>query len=160
MTTNLIQPHNESNAYTSNSSTETVVSVDGVQTSTAAEFFTVFVAAPDNYPDDMPSPMGYTNISTIVAKNEQNPRRAALIAQSRRKIAERISSDEQTLAALRLKRGLSQLQLAELIGTQQPNIARLEKGGVDPSLSTMKKLSSALEVSLDALSDALSKAGQ
>lgn len=53
------------------------------------------------------------------------------------------------LAALRLKRGWSQRTLADAIGVKQPHIARLELGHNDPSLSTMRKLATALGVSVE-----------
>ena len=48
------------------------------------------------------------------------------------------------IARLRIQRGLSQQQLAELVGTQQPSIARLEKGTALPSLSFLHRVAKAL----------------
>jgi len=48
------------------------------------------------------------------------------------------------LIDLRIKRGLSQRQLAERAGMQQPVIARLE-GGKAPSLRTLKRVADALD---------------
>ena len=39
------------------------------------------------------------------------------------------------IARLRILRGLTQAQLAEMVGTRQPSIARLENGNSIPSLS-------------------------
>lgn len=39
------------------------------------------------------------------------------------------------VARLRIQRGLTQKQLAEMVGTRQPSIARLENGGSVPSIS-------------------------
>jgi DNA-binding XRE family transcriptional regulator len=44
------------------------------------------------------------------------------------------------VARLRMLRGLTQAQLAEMIGTQQPSIARLENGTSTPSLSFLTKI--------------------
>ena len=44
------------------------------------------------------------------------------------------------VARLRILRGLTQTQLAEMIGTRQPSIARLENGSSNPSLSFLTKL--------------------
>lgn len=38
------------------------------------------------------------------------------------------------VARLRMFRGLTQAQLAEMVGTRQPSIARLENGSSTPSL--------------------------
>jgi transcriptional regulator with XRE-family HTH domain len=46
----------------------------------------------------------------------------------------------------RVSRGLSQAELARMIGMRQPNIARLESGEHEPSLSTLARLSSVLGV--------------
>ncbi|MFK4075183.1 helix-turn-helix domain-containing protein [Ectopseudomonas khazarica] len=54
----------------------------------------------------------------------------------------------QGLKAIRLNAGLSQLQLAELIGTSQPHIARLEKAPQNMQLDTAVKLSHALSIDL------------
>ena len=50
--------------------------------------------------------------------------------------------------ALRQLRGLSQRQLAERMGTTQSAIARLEGGGVAPSLATLERLAAALDAEL------------
>ena len=45
---------------------------------------------------------------------------------------------------LRILRGLTQEQLAELVGTKQPSIARLESGKVEPRLSFLRRVVEAL----------------
>ena len=54
------------------------------------------------------------------------------------------------IRALREKKGLSQRELAERVGTTQSAIARLEAGNISPSLPTLDKIAHALgaEVSL------------
>jgi len=46
---------------------------------------------------------------------------------------------------LRRKAGLTQAELAEKAGMSQSMVARIESGGVDPRLSTLKKVLGALE---------------
>jgi transcriptional regulator with XRE-family HTH domain len=48
------------------------------------------------------------------------------------------------VARLRIRRGLTQAQLAELVGTKQPSIARLESGQVAPRLSFLRRVVEAL----------------
>jgi transcriptional regulator with XRE-family HTH domain len=48
------------------------------------------------------------------------------------------------VARLRILRGLSQEQLADLVGTKQPSIARLERGTATPSLLFLRKIAKAL----------------
>lgn len=45
-------------------------------------------------------------------------------------------------------KGLSQSQLAERMGTQQSVIARLEGGGITPTLPTLKRIADALGMKL------------
>lgn len=60
-----------------------------------------------------------------------------------------------TLRTLRLKKGMSQAQLAEVIGTQQPYIARIESGSADLRLETCRRLADALGIDLNTLNLAL-----
>ena len=50
------------------------------------------------------------------------------------------------VARLRIQRGLTQTQLAEMVGAKQPSIARLENGEAPPSLSFLEKVAEALGV--------------
>jgi transcriptional regulator with XRE-family HTH domain len=52
---------------------------------------------------------------------------------------------------LRSDRGMTQAQLAEMIGISQPRIARIERGEANPRLITLSKLAHALDVSLSEL---------
>ncbi|HVM72107.1 MAG TPA: helix-turn-helix transcriptional regulator [Anaerolineales bacterium] len=53
------------------------------------------------------------------------------------------------IARLRIKRGLSQTQLAKLVGTRQPSIARLENGSSLPSLSFLERVARALDARIE-----------
>ncbi len=48
------------------------------------------------------------------------------------------------LAARRVEMGLSQKVVAALMGTTQPALARLERGEIDPKLSTLERYAAAL----------------
>jgi DNA-binding Xre family transcriptional regulator len=52
------------------------------------------------------------------------------------------------VAARRAERGLSQRELAELTGTTQSAIARLEAGGRPPRIDTLLRIANALECEL------------
>ncbi|MDN5752541.1 MAG: helix-turn-helix transcriptional regulator [Nitrosospira sp.] len=54
--------------------------------------------------------------------------------------------EPETLTVLRLMVGLSQARLAEMIGTSQPHIARIEGGRTDPGTEMIAKLARALAV--------------
>jgi DNA-binding XRE family transcriptional regulator len=53
------------------------------------------------------------------------------------------------IARLRISRGLTQAQLAELVGTRQPSIARLENGSSVPSISFLQKIAAALDARIE-----------
>ncbi|MFH2044124.1 MAG: helix-turn-helix transcriptional regulator [Pseudomonadota bacterium] len=55
------------------------------------------------------------------------------------------------LKVLRKKRGWSQSQLAEQIGSHLSHINRIETGKYNPSLDVVQKLASAFDVSIDFL---------
>jgi transcriptional regulator with XRE-family HTH domain len=48
------------------------------------------------------------------------------------------------IARLRILHGLTQEQLASLVGTKQPSIARLESGATEPTLSFLRKVAAAM----------------
>lgn len=63
---------------------------------------------------------------------------------------EQIQSDLiSSIVALRKSRKISQAELSELSGVKQPIIARLEKERTDPQLSTVLKLLSCLDATLE-----------
>ena len=53
-----------------------------------------------------------------------------------------------TIIKERIKRGWSQTELAEAIGSRQPVISRLERGDSNPSLQTLSRIAKALDLSL------------
>lgn len=54
-----------------------------------------------------------------------------------------------SLIRLRLAKGLTQEDLAQLLHTKRESIARLESGNSLPSLSTVKKVANALDAELE-----------
>jgi DNA-binding XRE family transcriptional regulator len=53
------------------------------------------------------------------------------------------------IARLRILHGLTQAQLADLVGTRQPSIARLENGTSLPSISFLQKVATALGANVE-----------
>ena len=53
------------------------------------------------------------------------------------------------IARLRISRGLTQTQLAKMVGTRQPSIARLENGSSVPSISFLQKVAAALDARVE-----------
>lgn len=68
------------------------------------------------------------------------------LREGRQWIAEAAHPKGKSLRALRLERGLSQKELAAMLNTQQPYIARIEAGKTSPQIDTVKRLADALEV--------------
>ena len=64
------------------------------------------------------------------------------------------------LIRLRLAKGLTQAQLAELLNTKQESIARLESGTSLPSLSTVRRVADVLDAELEINLRPKSKAGK
>lgn len=54
-----------------------------------------------------------------------------------------------TIIKERLKRGWSQSDLAEAVGTRQPVISRLERGEGNPSLATLGKIAKVFDKRLE-----------
>jgi GTP diphosphokinase / guanosine-3',5'-bis(diphosphate) 3'-diphosphatase len=96
-------------------------------------------------------PKGFVDIDDLVEESERDPHRKPHIEAGRKLVAKHHAEHVGGLAALRLKRGWSQRTLADAIGVKQPHIARLESGHNDPSLGTMRKLATALGVSVEEL---------
>ena len=100
-------------------------------------------------------PPGAVNIDDLLAEFEASPKGAKAVAKGRQWVAKTFYGDRMSLAALRLQHGWSQAHLARQVGTSQSYIGRLETGGIDPQLSTVRKIAMALGVPVTALVDAL-----
>jgi len=85
--------------------------------------------------------MNWSNAKTIILKNNEVQR------ELKRNEAEYKIIEEIILA--RKEKNLSQKDLAELIGTRQSNISRLERGNYNPSLDFLKKIAHAIGKELE-----------
>lgn len=105
---------------------------------------------------DEPIPAGYTTIDDVVAEFERDPAMQEELLDARRWVADTVLAGKPvTMRTLRLRKGLSQAQLAEAIGTQQPHVARIEGGQADLRLETCRRIASALGIDLNTLDQAL-----
>lgn len=130
-------------------------------TATTVTGLCYFVATFDMAPVSPKSLSSGKAISALVAERSRDSRKAAAYARARQRLANRLSQSEEgrefvSLASLRLSKGMSQTQLAELMDTHQPAIARLERGESDVKLSTLRQLAKALQVPLDSVFSAVS----
>lgn len=95
-------------------------------------------------------------ISDLARDWERHPTRRSALALARNRIADLSeNAGDVTIRALRLRAGLSQANVAELIGTVQPHIARIEGGTVQPTMETCRKLAKIYRVDLNAIDRAL-----
>ena len=83
----------------------------------------------------------------------RNPSEKRAIERLRERIATRdrgwfFAQIAEKVSARRAERGLSQRELAELVGTTQSAIARLERGGRPPRIDTLLNIADALECDL------------
>lgn len=93
--------------------------------------------------------MDCLGVDELVSEFERNPADRELLSDARKFVAEKFySSHPETVATLRLRKGWSQKDLADAIGTSQPYIARLEGRRVDPRYSTLKRIAVALGADL------------
>lgn len=53
------------------------------------------------------------------------------------------------ISAIRVEKGLTQLELAELAGMKQPSIARVEAGRFDTKIDTIGKIADLLDCRID-----------
>lgn len=91
---------------------------------------------------------GSVSIDDLIANLELESEWSEAFAESRKEIAAEVGAISK-LAELRLARGLSQRRLAELSGCSQPQLARLERGKGNPSIGTLRRVASALSVTIE-----------
>jgi DNA-binding XRE family transcriptional regulator len=109
----------------------------------------------DPHPPTLPA--GFREVNERIAQLEQREDRKAKLAEARQKVANAFYASQTSLAAMRLKKGLSQAALAQLVGTSQSHIARMEKGDDDIRLSTARRLAEALGTDLETVAKSLRK---
>lgn len=91
----------------------------------------------------------------------QEPGRAEGLKRGRQQIAQTLKlrnpqlNLSETIAILRLEAGLSQAELASLLGMAQPNWARFEKQPNNPNFQTIKKLCMALNMPYERVMNAI-----
>lgn len=100
-----------------------------------------------------PDKAGYRSIRDFVAELEQDEGLAAELAEGRAWVADTYYAEEgDTIRTLRLRRGWSQTQLAEKLGTSQPHIARIETHPTDQiTVSTCRRLCTAFQIDQNTL---------
>ena len=101
-------------------------------------------------------PPNFKHLSKVLADSEARPERKAALAEARKWLAEEFHSDSSdTVRSLRLQNGWSQVMLAEMLGTSQPHIARIEKGTENLSIETCRKLCAVFKIDMNTLNQLL-----
>ncbi|MXP15493.1 helix-turn-helix domain-containing protein [Altererythrobacter confluentis] len=97
-------------------------------------------------------PQGFSTLESFLAKVDQAPD-VEMLQEARRLLVDRRKVIG--LAALRLKRGLSQAELAKAIGTSQPRLSSWERGTEKPGYDSLRRIKDELQVTFDELMEAL-----
>lgn len=102
---------------------------------------------------------GSARLSDVINEFAALPGGKQAIEEGRKQVAEKFYGNEPTsLQALRLAKGLSQVELAALLDTTQPRISIYERGFETPGFELMMKMKDVYGVDMNTLSDAVSHA--
>lgn len=116
----------------------------------------VVVSIDRNRPKVLVAPTGFVSIEELNIKSSRIDSRKAALEDARRRLAAELSGGStETVKTFRLKKGWSQTQLADAIGTSQPHIARIERGTENVTIDTCRRLAKALDLDLNTLDKAL-----
>lgn len=90
-----------------------------------------------------PSPLGFgenmRQLASIFSSDELAAGRKSVAAESTK------NGEILTLAGLRMRNGLSQKQMADMMQTSQSRVSRLEAGREEPGLRAIEKIATVLE---------------
>jgi DNA-binding transcriptional regulator YiaG len=105
-------------------------------------------------------PKGFSRLRSLLDRRTadvsvQNDVRSARKAMAEEQV---IARGYERLADLRLSKGLSQLELANLVGTSQPRLSQWENAKDKPGYENIVALAAALEVDFNRLHKALAHA--
>lgn len=104
--------------------------------------------------EQLSSTGGKRSVRNILAERERDDfALSARMIAARKQLANEIHeiTPENTFAKLRLIKGLSQQNVASMIGTSQSHIAKIEAGKVNIEFKTAIKIAKVLEITLDEL---------
>lgn len=87
---------------------------------------------------------GSKPLAAVIRKLQAKPGMTVRFEKARRTFGEMLEPGSNSLRALRLAAGLSQVKLAERAGTTQSYIARIESGRLDPGTDMLERLANAV----------------
>lgn len=113
---------------------------------------------PQSEPREIKKGRSFSDFSKEFSLGENHD---SILEDARRWLGEKLeeAGEDLTLSMLRLKKGLSQEQLGKIVGTQQPNVARFEKGAGSPGLDMIRKWCAALDIDFNTFEKAHSVSG-
>lgn len=101
-------------------------------------------------------PSAHQSIGDLVSNGSKDETRRAALEQARAWVADTFhAEDGDTVRSLRLRKGWSQTQLANELGTSQPHIARIERGTENVTIETCRRLCRVLGIDMNMLDAAL-----
>ena len=123
-------------------------------TSDASKCLVFSIAHYPKYPVE--APPKNRRISEIAADWARDEQRRQALEDARHWVADTFhGQDGDTVRTLRLRKGWSQSQLAEAIGSSQSHIARIERGTENLAVQTCRRLCKALDIDMNTLDQAL-----
>jgi ribosome-binding protein aMBF1 (putative translation factor) len=138
------------------------VSATGIATDVAAAVATsdaqsCVVLSLESHPKlQVIAPAKHRRMNDITKSWEQNETRRKAMEEARQWVGEVFHGDDgYTVRTLRLRKGWSQTQLAEAIGTSQSHVARIERGRENLAIQTCRRLSDVLGIDMNTLDRAL-----
>lgn len=138
MTTTPSDPDQASSATLGRSGDSVFLANDRIPDTASAEGNVFFLALEESRPE---SPAGVMDLDDLITEFEQDPAAKTAIRNGRKWVAGEFYRDGPAgIRALRLERGLSQVQLARAMGTSQSHVARIERGTEDLRTSTIVRL--------------------
>jgi hypothetical protein len=104
-----------------------------------------------------PVPTGFKDIQAIVRNYENQPNKAAVLEEARKRLSNSMIAIDMpvTIANLRLRAGLSQSKTAMLLGNSQSGYSLIEAGRRDMLHKTFEKLVEIFNTTRDELAQAI-----
>lgn len=104
-----------------------------------------------------PVPTGFKDIQAVVRNYENQPTKAAALAEARKRLSSSMIAIDMpvTIANLRLRAGLSQSKAAILLGNSQSGYSLIEAGHRDMLHKTFEKLAEIFNTTRDELAQAI-----
>lgn len=133
------------------------VSASGITEVTTSDAQSCVVLSLESHPKlQVIVPAKHRRMSDITKTWEKDESRRKAMEEARQWVGETFHGDDgDTVRTLRLRKGWSQTQLAEAIGSCQSHVARIERGDQNLAIQTCRRLSDVLGIDMNTLDRAL-----